>query len=211
MKERSHAEDQADLQARSDKRGHAPSAEMKGPGGAGERGPTGAGAENTRDLEDTRDPLPAHTEMESALARAEARAAELEDRWLRLAADFENFRKRAAREERQAAARSADTALTAVIRVVDDLERAVEAAREKPATAESLREGLELVLAHARAALADRGVEVVNPLGARFDPAEHEAVLRNPGGEPNTVTRVIAHGYRRGGRVIRPAQVEVGG
>jgi molecular chaperone GrpE len=145
------------------------------------------------------------------LARAEARAAEMEDRWLRVAAEFDNYRKRAVKDRDLATEKSAESALLTVIRVVDDLERAVDAAYAEAATVESLREGLALVLEHARSALRERGVEVVDPLGEPFDPSRHEAVLRNPQAEPNTISRVLARGYLRNGRVIRPAQVEVGG
>ncbi len=146
-----------------------------------------------------------------ALAEAEARARDYEDRWLRLAADFENFRRRVARDRDLAAEQGAERSVLTVIRVLDDLGRAAAAAQADNATVDTLREGLALVLEQARTALRESGVEMVDPAGAAFDPALHEAVMRDPEGEANIVTRVLARGYTRGGRVLRPAQVVVGG
>lgn len=148
---------------------------------------------------------------EAALAEAEARANDFEDRFLRLAADFENFRRRQARERELAVEQGAERSLQTVFRVLDDLERAAEAALADTATVDSLREGVALVLQQARQALADSGIEVIDPLGSAFDPAQHEAVMRDPDGEANTVTRVLSRGYLRNGRVLRPAHVVVGG
>lgn len=142
---------------------------------------------------------------------ATAKASEMEDRWLRTAAELDNFRRRAARDREQAVARASDAELLVVVRVIDDLERALAAARSETATAESLRQGLVLVTEQARAALRERGVETIDPVNEPFDPTMHEAVLRNPEGPPNVITRVVAPGYRRAGHVLRPAQVEVGG
>ncbi len=154
---------------------------------------------------------PAGDEGAATAGAADLRAQEMEDRWLRTAAEFENFRKRAARERETASARASDAELAVIVRLIDDLERAVQAAAAETATVDTLRDGFALVLQQARAALGERGVEILDPQDAPFDPALHEAVLRNPDGPVNTVTRVLARGYRRDGRVLRPAQVEVGG
>lgn len=148
---------------------------------------------------------------ETALAEAEARALDYEDRWLRLAADFENTRRRAARERELATEQGAERSLHTVIRVIDDLERAADAAQADNATVAALRDGLALVLEQVRTALRESGIDIVDPEGTPFDPALHEAVMRDPHGDANIVTRVLARGYTRGGRVVRPAQVVVGG
>ncbi len=148
---------------------------------------------------------------DAALADAEARANDYEDRWLRLAADFENFRRRVARERELAMEQGAERALHTVFRVIDDLERAAEAATAENVSVDAVREGVALVLQQARQALADSGIDIVDPLGEPFDPAKHEAVMRDPAGEANAVTRVLSRGYVRDGRVLRPAHVVVGG
>ena len=132
-------------------------------------------------------------------------------RFLRLAADFENFRRRVAREREQATEQGAERSLQTLFRVIDDLERAADAAAAESVSVEAIREGMALVLQHVRQTLADSGIEIVDPLGAPFDPAMHEAVMRDPQGDANVVTRVLARGYLRGGRVLRPAHVVVGG
>jgi len=139
-----------------------------------------------------------------------ATAAE-RDRYLALAqrtqADFENYRKRAARETRAAEARGVARTTRELLPALDNLERALAAAAQD----DPLLKGVRLVHGELAAALARLGVESYSPLGERFDPAEHEAMAQQPvaDAESGTVVEVYQAGYRLDGNVIRPARVVV--
>jgi len=139
-----------------------------------------------------------------------ATAAE-RDRYLALAqrtqADFENYRKRSARETRAAEARGVARTTKELLPALDNLERALGAAAQD----DPLLKGVRLVHGELAAALARLGVESYSPLGERFDPAEHEAMAQQPvpDAESGTVVEVYQAGYRLDGNVIRPARVVV--
>jgi molecular chaperone GrpE len=137
----------------------------------------------------------------------EEELAELRDRYLRLAADFDNFRKRTLTQGRLVRAEAYRTLLSSILPAVDDLHLA--AAHET--ADESYRAGILKVIEKLDAALAAVGVERMAPMGKPFDPTMHEclAVRPSPGDEPNTVIEVYADGYRWGEVVLRPAQVVV--
>ena len=125
----------------------------------------------------------------------------------RVAADFENFRKRTAREQANLVARAHERLMKALLPVVDDLERALEAvARHEEAR---LEEGVRLVERELRDALAREGLEEIETDG-RFDPHIHEALLSQPSqAEEGAVIEVLQKGYRLGDRVLRPARVVI--
>lgn len=139
-----------------------------------------------------------------------ATAAE-RDRYLALAqrtqADFENYRKRSARETRAAEARGVARTTRELLPALDNLERAMGAAAQD----DPLLKGVRLVHGELAAALARLGVESYSPLGEHFDPAEHEAMAQQPvpDAESGTVVEVYQAGYRLDGAVIRPARVVV--
>ncbi len=148
-------------------------------------------------------------------ADLEARAAE-RDEFLALAqrtqADFENFRKRAAREQGLAEARGIGKVVRELLPALDNLERALAAAESQPDGAEHhLAEGIRLVQAELLAAMARVGVEGYSPKGEVFDPTVHEAMAQQPveGAETGTVVEVYQQGYRLDDTVIRPARVIV--
>ena len=173
--------------------------------------------------------VPAGTVPDGA---AEEKIAELErerDEYLdslqRLKAEFDNFRKRTAREQEAFAARANEALLKDVLPVLDDLERALEAAEQhdaRIATGQSpaastqnprkakLEEGVRLVHRSLLDALQRRGLELIETDGA-FDPHVHEALLAQPGAEAESgsVLEVLQKGYRLGDRVLRPARVVV--
>jgi molecular chaperone GrpE len=113
-----------------------------------------------------------------------------------------------AAEVAAAAARGRTEGAREVIAAVDNLERALEAAGEGT---DDLAGGVEMVLAGLRETLARNGVEAVEPLGARFDPTEHEALSTRAvdGSEAGAVVEVVQKGYRLGDLLIRPARVVV--
>jgi molecular chaperone GrpE len=161
----------------------------------------------------------ASSEPEAALAadvEELAKKAEERDEFLALAqrtqADFENFRKRAAREQGAAEARGVMRVVRELLPALDNLERALAAAESQPDHGEHhLAEGIRLVQAELIAAMGRVGVEGYSPKGEQFDPNVHEAMAQQPvdGAETGTIVEVFQSGYRIGDDVIRPARVVV--
>jgi molecular chaperone GrpE len=141
--------------------------------------------------------------------------AEKADAYLELAqrtkADFENFRKRTARDAAVAQTRGLSKLALDLLPAVDNLDRALEAAGT--ATPEELAAGVKLVHDEILAAFARAGIEPFSPEGEPFDPQQHEAVAQQPapGAEPGSVVEVYQRGYRLGDAVLRPARVSVAG
>jgi molecular chaperone GrpE len=149
-------------------------------------------------------------EVEGDLDELVAIAAQ-RDEYLALAqrtqADFENYRKRVAKESAAAAERGVAKLTRELLPALDNLDRALEAAEEE----DPLLEGVRLVRAELSAALARVGVESFDPKGEQFDPVHHEAMAQQPveGAASGTVAEVYQPGYRLNGTVIRPARVVV--
>src|SRR5215213_3562873 len=140
----------------------------------------------------------------------------------RIQADFENYRKRAAREAAAAGERAKSGLVRELLPIVDNLERALAAAVEREAAGSArgaatasgeqhLAEGVRLVHSELVAVLERNGVQQFDPAGERFDPAEHEALSTRDqdGAEPGVVLDVVEKGYRANGTVLRPARVVV--
>ena len=146
--------------------------------------------------------------LEERLAAAEARAQEHLADLQRVAADFDNYKKRAVRERDQLVARAAERLVKELLPVLDDLERALEAANEHEEA--KLEEGVRLVHRALADALAKEGLTEIETEGA-FDPHVHEALLSQPGdgAESGSVLQVLQKGYRLGDRVLRPSRVIV--
>lgn len=136
------------------------------------------------------------------------------DEYLELAqrtrADFENYRKRVAKDAADAVQRGRAELARELVPVLDNLERALEAA-EGGEDAESLAKGVALVRDELRALLERAGVEAYDPAGERFDPSWHEAVSTRAeeGTEAGTVVETLERGYRLDGQVLRAARVVV--
>src|SRR3954464_3677443 len=139
---------------------------------------------------------------------AEERAAALEDRLLRLAADFDNYKKRAARERDEYVTRANERLLKELLPILDDLERALNSAEEHEEA--QLEEGVRLVHRSLASLLQRNGVEEISTEG-KFDPHVHEALLAQPAEdrEHGDVLDVIQKGYKLGDLVVRPARVIV--
>jgi molecular chaperone GrpE len=153
--------------------------------------------------------VPAELESE-AIRRLESEVAELKDRHLRLAAEFDNYRKRVAKERVELADRAQAAFVIRLLDVLDDLDRVVDDSRNTPL--ETLREALVLVDRKLRKELEAAGVERIDPVGAPFDPAEHEAVSTVPAPDPgkdHMVSTTFQAGYRFKGQLVRPARVQV--
>ena len=126
----------------------------------------------------------------------------------RIQADFENYRKRVARETAAAGERARSGLVRELLPIVDNLERALASAEEGE---QHLAEGVRLVHSELIAVLERNGVEQFDPAGEKFDPAEHEALSVREDGDAGMVLDVVEKGYRSNGTVLRPARVVVSG
>ena len=148
--------------------------------------------------------------VEEVLAEsaAEEPAPAPDDSYLRLAADFDNYRKRVAREHADLTRRANERLLNELLPVLDDLERALEAAAEHEEA--KLEEGVRLVHRSLLGLVERHGLSEIDTEGA-FDPHVHEALLAQPreGAEEGAVLQVLQKGYRLGDKVLRPARVIV--
>ena len=172
---------------------------------AGVRGPGGAGSAPAIDEDEAEE---VEEDLDELVTTAKQR-----DEYLALAqrtqADFENYRKRVAREAAAARERGVGSLAKELLPALDNLDRALEAAAED----DPLLQGVRLVRTELKGALARAGVESFCPLGEQFDPSVHEAVAtaeQPPGGSPSgTVVEVYQDGYRLGEGILRPARVVV--
>ncbi|MGI9039303.1 MAG: nucleotide exchange factor GrpE [Gemmatimonadota bacterium] len=140
-----------------------------------------------------------------------AELAELKDRHLRLAAEFENFRKRTRKEAMDGRTMAQADLVQQLLPTLDDLARVADTPHEST-TVEALDKGIELILLNLRKHLEAAGMERVEALDQKFDPQRHQAVVTTPVDDPaldDTVSRVFVQGYEFLGRLVRPAQVEV--
>jgi len=142
---------------------------------------------------------------DDALAQAEGRAAEFEDRWKRAVADFINYKRRAEQELAEALRGANAVLIVDLLPVLDDLELALASVPPEEADSKWV-EGVRLVERKFRQTLERYGVKAIETVGRPFDPNQHEAVS----GRGPAVVRVYRRGYQLNGRVLRPAQVEVG-
>jgi len=135
----------------------------------------------------------------------------LNDRHLRLAAEFDNYRKRTERERRELSVRSQADLAGTLLDALDDLERVLDVDAGS-VSADSLLEGVQLVERKLNRQLAGAGLERVDALGQRFDPESMEALMTAPTDDPardEHVDQVLQPGYRFKGQLIRPARVRV--
>ena len=146
--------------------------------------------------------------LEEELEKKEAEAAEANDKYTRLFAEYDNFRKRTAKEKEGIYADAYIDALAQILPVLDNLERA---AAFENSDAEVLRKGLELTLKSFSETLEKMGVKEIEALGKTFDPNVHNAVMHvddEAYGE-SEVVEVFAKGYARGDKVLRHSMVKV--
>ncbi|WP_038045452.1 nucleotide exchange factor GrpE [Thermus caliditerrae] len=144
--------------------------------------------------------------LEERLKAAEEELTAFKDRYLRLLADFDNYRKRMEEELKAREQEGLLKALRALLPILDDLDRALEFAQANP---ESILQGVKAVREGFFRILAGMGVEEVPGEGEAFNPRYHEAIGLLPG-EPGKVARVFQRGFRLGEALVRPARVAVG-
>jgi len=152
-------------------------------------------------------------DLDSLLADTQRERDEYLDLAKRTKADFENYRKRMAADVQAAVARGKGELIRDVVPVLDDLERALQAAGLDPEgdSEDGLAHGVLLVFRSLRDSLSRNGIEAVDPKGEKFDPTAHEALstVATEGVESGTVVEVMQKGYRLGEQLIRPARVVV--
>jgi len=152
-------------------------------------------------------------DFDALLADTQRERDEYLDLAKRTKADFENYRKRMASEVQAASARGKADVIREVVPVLDDLERAIQAAGLDPEgdSEDGLSHGVLLVFRSLRDSLGRNGVEAVDPKGEKFDPMQHEALstVQAEGIESGNVIEVMQKGYRLGEQLIRPARVVV--
>ena len=148
--------------------------------------------------------------LEEKVASLEADKEALNNRLLRVQADFENFKRRVREEKAKDRQFRAQDLIEDLLPIADNFSRALDSEVESE-EARTLKQGVEMVYRQFIDALTKEGVEEINGLHQPFDPNEHQAVMQDEGTdhEPNTITQVLQKGYKLNGRVLRPAMVKV--
>ncbi len=161
---------------------------------------------HTQNQEETIEQLKAENE------RLKQEVAELKDKYLRLMAEFDNYRKRTLKERAEIIDQAARDTMTAILPVLDDFDRA-KASAEAPDSKEQFSEGVNLVYQKLYKTLESRGLEPMESTGKEFNPDEHEAVTEVPAPSEELKGKVvdtIEKGYKLKGKIIRHAKVVVG-
>ncbi|KIL44461.1 nucleotide exchange factor GrpE [Jeotgalibacillus soli] len=140
----------------------------------------------------------------------EAKYEEAENRYLRLRADFDNYRRRIQKEEEAKVKYRAQSLITDILPALDNFERALNIEVSDEQT-QSLLKGMQMIHSSLLEALKGEGLEIIEAVGKTFDPHLHQAVMQvsEDGVEPNTVVEEFQKGYRLKDRVIRPSMVKV--
>ncbi len=162
--------------------------------------------ENTQNQEETIEQLKAENEQ------LKQEVAELKDKYLRLMAEFDNYRKRTLKERSEIIDQAARDTMTAILPVLDDFDRA-KASAEAPGSKEQFSEGVNLVYQKLYKTLAARGLEPMESTGKEFNPDEHEAISEVPAPSEDLKGKVVdtvEKGYKLKGKIIRHAKVVVG-
>jgi molecular chaperone GrpE len=144
------------------------------------------------------------------LAEARAEAGRLKEAWMRTAADFDNFRKRARRELEDARKAGREEILRDLLPVFDNLERGIQSAKQAP-DVRAVTDGLQMILKQFESTLAKLGISKVGTIGQSFDPGIHEAIQQVETSEhpAGTVVAEVQPGYMAGDKLIRAAMVVV--
>jgi len=156
-------------------------------------------------------PSPMPTPMSSPVIDDNAALAEQKDKYLRLAAEYDNYRKRSTKERLEMGSRAQAEIVSKLVDALDDLGRF---AHIDPATTDpmTLHKGIEMVEQKVNKVLSAAGLEIINPVDQTFDPTVHEAVSTAPAlskEDDHTVATVFQVGYRFNGQLLRPARVVV--
>lgn len=149
--------------------------------------------------------------LQQSLDEAEARITDLQDKYLRLSAEFDNYRKRTIKEKSEIIKTAAEKTITAILPVLDDMERAL-LNMQKSDDAQALREGMELINAKFLKILSQEGLNKIETEGANFNTDFHEAIAMIPAPSEDQKGKVldcVQTGYKLNDKVIRHAKVAV--
>lgn len=169
--------------------------------------PAQADAADAADGNDIAAEADAVVEQAERIAKAEAEAAALRDKYLRLQAEWDNYRKRTAEEAADMRVRAAEKLMGDVLPVLDDFERAIAHAESNGET--GLLDGVKAISTKLGEVFAKHGLEAIDPAGEAFNALEHQAVatVDDASVPDETVAQVFQKGYRLGKKVLRPAMV----
>ena len=162
--------------------------------------------------ETNQEPLSEVDQLKLQLAEAQEKNTELQDRYLRQAAEFDNYRKRTMKEKAELIKSAAEKLMVAELPVVDDMDRALEN-MEKGADAEACIEGFKLIVQKFKNILVQQGLEKIETEGQDFDTDFHEAIALIPAPTEDLKGKIldcVQQGYKLGDKVIRHAKVAVG-
>ncbi|HKZ22170.1 MAG TPA: nucleotide exchange factor GrpE [candidate division Zixibacteria bacterium] len=147
--------------------------------------------------------------LKERLSETEKQNKELEERLIRLAAEFDNYKKRVAKEQNQLVKNANENLISKLLESLDNFSRALDSAKNS-ADIKSLQSGLELIYSQLMDILTKEGLEEIRAVGERFDPYLHEAVLQIESDQPEgTIVDEISKGYKLNGKVIRHSKVVV--
>lgn len=148
-------------------------------------------------------------ELTKEIGTYKARLSECEDRFLRLAADYDNYKKRTAREFGELIRNANEDLISQLIPVVDNFERALAAAQSSDG--DSFHQGIDMIYQQLKDLLEKQGVQEIEAINEPFDPHKHEAVMvvEKEGAGPETVVEEVEKGYLLHDKVLRPAKVAV--
>ncbi len=164
---------------------------------------------NESDL-DSENPEENNSNPDDECEKLRAELADLNNKYIRMAADFDNYRKRQVQERESLLKYGAAETMTKLLAVLDTFERAKESLKDID-DAKSVKESYEVAFKQLLDTLKKAGLETIDALGAEFDPNLHEAIAQTPTNEhpDNTVISQMQTGYKLGDRVLRPALVNV--
>ena len=168
--------------------------------------------ENVEEPVEQEEPLSEVDQLKNQLAEAEAKIAELQDKYLRQAAEFDNYRKRTIKEKAELIKSAAEKIMVAELPVVDDMDRALEN-MEKGMDADACIEGFKLIVHKFKNILTQNGLEKIETEGQDFDTDYHEAIALIPAPAEELKGKIldcVQPGYKLGDKVIRHAKVAVG-
>ena len=181
-------------------------AEAAAPGPEAEPAETAEAAAEADSIEEEAEAVVADAER---VAKAEAEAAAMRDKYLRLQAEWDNYRKRTAEEAGEMRVRAAEKLMGDLLPVMDDFERAIAHAEANGDA--GLLDGVKAISTKLSESLGKHGLETIDPAGEAFDALEHQAVgqVEDASVPDETVAQVYQKGYRLGKKVIRPAMVTI--
>lgn len=150
-------------------------------------------------------------ELKEMLEKKTEEIEEMNSKYLRLSADFQNYKRRVEKEKNELYSYANEKLILELLPAVDNLERAVRSTAEEGNKDEAVTKGIEMILQQFLDTLKNNGLEEIKALGEDFDPNCHHAVMQeaSESGETNKVLEVYQKGYTLNGKVIRPSMVKV--